>query len=283
VCSLALGVSGLSTARAQGGPDLTAGVSKAFAGKEIRLILANHPWQQAIQPLIPQFEQASGMSLRLENYFEDQLSQKLQIGLTSGQSQADAFMFRPLQEGRLFAKNGWVQDMAKYSSDAKDWKWEDFTEASRGTLTVDKFVYGIPIVTEREMIYYRKDLFEKAGLKAPATLDDLKAAAAKLTDANAGVFGIVMRGQRSPSVTQFSSFLYSFGGTWIKDGKSALDSPEALNAYKFYGGLLKDYGPQGTLNMSQPQALAIFSRARGHDRCRRVLRTGDRPQGFDRG
>ncbi len=259
ISTMVLATGGL--ANAQGGT-LTPGVSNKFAGKELRLIMANHPWANAIQAMIPEFEKASGMSLRLESYFEDQLSQKLQIGLTSGTSQADAFMFRPLQEGKLFAKNGWLGDVSTFAQNEKDWNWSDFQEAARNTVTFDKVVYGIPIVTEREMVYYRKDLFDKAGLKPPATLDELRADAAKLTDPTNGIFGIVMRGQRSPAVTQFSSFLYSFGGTWTKDGKSALDSPEALAAYKFYGDLLKSYGPPGTLNMSWPQALAIFQQGK---------------------
>ncbi len=263
LCSLILVSGGFGTAQAQGDSGLTKGVSDKYKGTEVRVIFANHPWAVAIQPLIPEFEKASGINLRLESYFEDQLSQKLQIGLTSGTSQADAFMFRPLQEGRLFAKNGWVGDLASYASGEKDWNWADFQDAARNTVTADKVVFGIPIVTERQMVYYRKDLFDKAGLKAPATLDDLKAAAEKLTDKTNGVSGIVMRGQRAPLVTQLSSFLYSFGGTWMtKDGKSALDSPEALKAFKFYSDLLREYGPQGTLNMSWPQALAIFQQGK---------------------
>ena len=232
------------------------------AGKQIRIIMANHPWQASIQKLIPQFEQASGIKVNVESYFEDQLSQKLQIGLTSGSSSADAFMFRPLQEGKLFANNGWLDDMTSTVQGAKDWNWNDFQDAAKGTVTFDNKVYGIPIVTEREIVYYRKDLFEQAGLKAPATLDDLTAAAKKLTDPSKGQYGIVMRGQRSPAVTQFSSFLYSEGGDFIKNGKSAINTPEAIAAYKLYGDLLKNYGPQGTLNMSWPQAVAIFQQGK---------------------
>jgi len=224
--------------------------------------MANHPWQASIQKLIPQFEQASGIKVTVESYFEDQLSQKLQIGLTSGASGADAFMFRPLQEGKLFANNGWLGDMTSSVQGAKDWNWNDFQEAAKGTVTFDNKVYGIPIVTEREIVYYRKDLFEQAGLKPPATLDDLTAAAKKLTDTSKGQYGIVMRGQRSPAVTQFSSFLYSEGGDWTKDGKSAINTPQAIAAYKLYGDLLKNYGPQGTLNMSWPQAVAIFQQGK---------------------
>src|SRR5260370_33526440 len=151
-------------------------------------------------------------------------------------------MLRPLQEARQFAENHWLADLLALSQDDKDWNWSDFQEAARDTVTFDRAVYGVPVVTEREMVYYRKDLFDKAGLKPPATLEELKVAAAKLSDPANGVAGIAMRGHRAPSWTQFSSFLYSFRGEWIRDGKSALDSPEALTAYKIYGGLLKSYG-----------------------------------------
>ncbi len=260
VASLIAPFAGAHNAYAQG--DLYAGVSNKYAGTELRLIVANHPWSVAIQKLIPDFEKASGMSLRIENYFEDQLSQKLQIGFTSGTTSVDVVMFRPLQEGKLFAKNGWLADVsAQVQSDDK-WSWQDFQEGPRGTVTLDKTVFGVPLVTEREMIYYRKDLFDQKNIKVPTTMDELMAAAKALNDPANGFYGIVMRGQRSPAVTQFSSFLYSFGGTWIKDGKSAVNTPEAIAAYKFYGDLLRNYGPQGTLNMSWPQAVAIFQQGK---------------------
>ncbi len=242
---------------------LTAGVSNKFAGTELRLIFANHPWNNTIQRLIPAFEQASGMFLRIESYFEDQLSQKLQVGLTSGTSTADAFMFRPLQEGRLFAKNGWLFDVKDFAAADADWNWNDFQEAARGTVTFEDMVFGVPIVTERQVLYYRKDLFAAKGLSAPTTLEELEAAAAALNDPANGIAGIVMRGQRAAAVTQFSSFLYSFGGDWVKeDGSSALDTPEARAAYEYYGRLLREYGPQGTTNMSWPQAVAVLQQGK---------------------
>jgi multiple sugar transport system substrate-binding protein len=250
---------GFSLIQAQEDNPLVVGVSDEFAGTEVRLIFANHPWNNAIQRLLPQFEEASGITLRVESYFEDQLSQRLQIGLTSGTSQADAFMFRPLQEGRLFASNGWVLDLNTFVGDEAEWNWEDFQQAARDTVTSDSFVYGVPIVTEREMLYYRKDIFEENGLEPPATLEELEQIAAQLNNPDDEFYGVVIRGRRSPAVTQFSSFLYSFGGNWLTDaGESALDTPEALEAYSYYGNLLRNYAPPGTVNMSWPEALAIF-------------------------
>ncbi|MBL8163810.1 MAG: sugar ABC transporter substrate-binding protein [Anaerolineae bacterium] len=254
---------GLVSVQAQEENPLAVGVSDEYAGTELRLIFANHPWNNSIQRLLPQFEAVSGITLRVESYFEDQLSQRLQVGLTSGNTQADAFMFRPLQEGRLFADNGWLGDITSFATGDLEWNWADFQAAAANTVTFDEAVFGVPVVTEREMLYYRKDIFEENGLQPPATLEELQAIAAQLTNTSEEFYGVVIRGRRSPAVTQFSSFLYSFGGTWQnEDGTSALDSPEALAAYQYYGDLLRNYGPPGITNMSWPEALAVFQQGK---------------------
>ncbi|MBN2469545.1 MAG: sugar ABC transporter substrate-binding protein [Anaerolineae bacterium] len=247
----------LPTANAQG-PDFE--ISNEYAGTEIRVIFANHPWASALQQVLPEFEAASGITVRLESYFEDQLSQKLQIGLTSGSSQADVFMFRPLQEGLLFEQNGWVADLTEFAMNDEGWDYADFQAGPLGTVISGEVLFGVPIVTERQALYYRADLFEEAGIEVPQTLEELEAAAAALTDRDNNMYGIALRGQRSAAVTQFSSFLYSFGGEWIdEDGNSAINSPEAFEAYDYYGRLLREYGPPGGINMHWPQAIAVFA------------------------
>ncbi|MBS4208238.1 sugar ABC transporter substrate-binding protein [Bacillus sp. FJAT-50079] len=228
---------------------------------ELRIIGANHPWTEAIEPLIPQFEEQTGIKVKLEKYFEDQLTQKLTTEFTAGSSSIDVFMIRPLQEGKLFHLNGWVADISNYSND-QGWDISDFTESSVNSLRADDELFGIPIVTEREILYYRKDLFEENNIKVPTTFDELKEAAEKLNDPSNDFYGIVSRGQSAAAVTQFSSYLYGFGGDFIVDGKATIDTPEAIDAFNFYGGLLKDYGPPGVLNMSWPQAAGLFGQGK---------------------
>jgi multiple sugar transport system substrate-binding protein len=235
---------------------------KPFAGKTLNLVVANHPWADSIKQLIPEFESETGMKVNVTSYFEDQLSQKLSVSLTAGSSTPDVFMYRPLQEGKLFFKNGWLQPLNDYVTKDANWNWNDFTDSARGTVTFDGKITGIPIITEQEIMYYRKDLLEKAGLQPPKTIDELVADVAKLNDPSHGVYGFVARGQRSAAVTQESSFLYSFGGDWAKDGKATVNSPEAVKAFTTYGDLLKKYGPPGVLNMSWPQAAAIFAQGK---------------------
>lgn len=76
-----------------------------------------------------------------------------------------------------------------------------------------------------------------------------------------GTPGFVARTGKSAAVTQFSSFLYSFGGDFMtEDGKASVNTPEAKKAYAFYGGLLRENGPKNiSTDMSWPEAMAIFT------------------------
>ncbi|MBK8796414.1 MAG: sugar ABC transporter substrate-binding protein [Anaerolineales bacterium] len=230
-----------------------------YAGTTLRLVGANHPWQVAITPLLADFEAATGIKVNFEAYGEDQLNQKLTTEFTAGGSDIDVFMQRPLQEARVMQMNGWYEDLANCVSDP-DYDFADFADGAVGTEMVDGVLTGVPIVTEAEVLYYRKDLLEAAGIAVPTTLDELKAAAEALTDKDNAMYGFVARGQRSPLVTQFSSFLYSSGGDWFDaDRQATINTPEALAAIDLYGTLLREYGPPGVLNMSWPQAVAIFA------------------------
>ena len=265
-------VSVIATACSSGATAPSASGSTAnatpYAGTTIRVLGANHPWADALKPLLPDFEAKTGIKVTLEQLGEDQLTQKLTTEFTAGSSDIDAFMQRPLQEAKLHQQNGYYTDLNPYLKDSKktpaEYDSADISKAALGTETVGDVLTGIPIVVEAEVLYYRKDLLQAAGLSVPKTLDELKSAAAKLTDKSKEQYGFVARGQRSPSVTQFSSFLYSFGGDWfdLKTKKATIDTPEFIQAVTFYGQLLRDSGPPGVLNMSFPQAAAIVSQGK---------------------
>ena len=80
------------------------------------------------------------------------------------------------------------------------------------------------------MLYYRKDLFQKAGLKVPTNFAELEAAAKKL---NAdGVAGIASRGKGAAAVTQLSSYVYNYGGLYLDKGVAVFDSKPAVDAIR---------------------------------------------------
>jgi multiple sugar transport system substrate-binding protein len=257
-------VAGCGTTKSDGAGSSPAAATaaKPFEGKSITLVTANHPWGEAIKPLLPEFEAATGMKVNVQSFFEDQLTQKLTVQFTSGSATPDVFMYRPLQEGKLFYKNGWVAPLDDFTKKDTKYGFDDFSKPAIGTVTVDGKLAGIPIITEQEILYYRKDLLQKANIAVPKTLDELQAAVKKLHDPKNEMYGFVARGQRSPLVTQVSSFLYSEGADFSKDDKATINTPEAVKAFTTYGNLLKDFGPPGVLNMSWPQAFGIFAQGK---------------------
>ena len=233
----------------------------AEGSKTLRVTLANHVWTDIIKSKLSEFEKETGLTVELSQYGEDQLSDQYNVKLNAGTNEIDVMMYRPLQEGKLFAKNGYLADLSNDVTANNDWDWADFQSGPVGATTYNDQVVGVPIITEQEVLYYRKDLLEKAGLEVPKTMDELEAAAKAIKEQNPGIAGFVSRTGRSAAVTQFSSFLYSFGGDFIdENGESGIASADAKKAYAFYGGLLRNYGPENvSTDMSWPEAMAIFT------------------------
>jgi multiple sugar transport system substrate-binding protein len=228
---------------------LALALSAGAQAKEIRVLLANHPYGDMLKAAIPEFEQASGIKINLEQYAEGTLSTKLATEFATGGSTVDVFMTRPLQEAKMFYKNGWYLPLTTYD-------FADFPKTALSVVTFGTKTYVVPIVTEWEVLYYRKDLLQKAGLAVPKTFVELEAAAKKLTTAD--VFGFASRGRGNPGVTQMSSYVYNYGGAYLDKGKAVFDSKAALDAIRFYGKMLGNYGPTGITGMSWDGIMPVF-------------------------
>ncbi len=43
--------------------------AKPFEGKNLTIVTANHPWSEAIKPLLPEFEASTGMKVTVQSFF----------------------------------------------------------------------------------------------------------------------------------------------------------------------------------------------------------------------
>ena len=133
--------------------------------------------------------------------------------------------------------------------------------------TRDGKLIALPIYTDAGLMYYRKDLLEKYGVKPPETWDDLTAAAKKVIDGeraagNAGLQGFVFQGKAYEGLTcDALEWVASFGGGTIVDpsGKVTINNPQAIKALDMAAGWLKSgVAPQGVLNYSEEEARGVF-------------------------
>jgi multiple sugar transport system substrate-binding protein len=216
---------------------------------EIRVLLANHPYGDLLKSAIPEFEQATGIKVNVESLQEGQLTTKLTTEFATKSSSVDVFMTRPLQEGKMFYKNGWYESLTGFD-------FSDYPKNVMSVVTFGQRSYIVPLVTEWQVLYYRKDVLKDAGLKVPANFTELEAAAKKVNSEN--LAGFASRGKGAAAVTQLSSYVYNFGGLYLDKGVAVFNSKPAIDAIRFYGKLLGNYGPKGVTSMSWENIMPLF-------------------------
>jgi hypothetical protein len=103
-----------------------------------------------------------------------------------------------------YAENGYTVDLTEWMKrDAAELKLDDIYPTLLNALGHygDKQV-AFPFAGYANVLAYRKDLYDAAGLKAPATMEEMTAAAFKLTDPAKKIYGFVANGQKGPAVAQ---------------------------------------------------------------------------------
>ncbi|WP_438317551.1 ABC transporter substrate-binding protein [Candidatus Caldatribacterium sp. SIUC1] len=83
-----------------------------------------------------------------------------------------------------FVRAGWVLSLDDYIKQSKELSLDDFIPAVTQLMQLQGSLYGLPWCFATEIMYYNKDLFDKAGVAYPGmdwTWEDFENAAKKLT------------------------------------------------------------------------------------------------------
>ncbi|MHA0855612.1 ABC transporter substrate-binding protein [Paenibacillus sp. CMAA1364] len=126
--------------------------------------------------------------------------------------------------------------------------------------TVDGNNYSIPLYSHAQVMWYRKDLLEKAGLEVPTTWDELFEAAKKINHPE-DVYGLsVPMGLGDLLATRFLNFyVRSAGETLItEDGKANLTSKAAIDGINYWVKMYKEVSPTGSLNFKTLDQSTLF-------------------------
>ncbi|MGW3250612.1 ABC transporter substrate-binding protein [Streptomyces fungicidicus] len=128
---------------------------------------------------------------------------------------------------------------------------KDMIESLRAAGGGDDKLYSIPTSANNGVLYYRTDLFEKAGLEEPTTWDRFFEASEKLTDKGKNEFGYSIRGGAG-SIAQALDAMYGQSGItsfWDSTGKkTTVNDPKNVEALKKYAALFKKVTPAADLN-----------------------------------
>ncbi len=235
-------------------------------GEEIKVLVTPAHYFTKFRAVSPQFTELTGIKVDFEIIPPRENREKavLDLGAKTGNyvtHTADP-MFLPLYEA-----NQWIDPLDDYINDPKltDKSWfnvEDIIPLWRAADSVKGKLYGMPVEGEATIHIYRKDVYEKLGIKPPETLEEFKEAAKKANKFDGKIAGAALRGFRGAgqNVYIWPSLFLGFGGKWFDDkGKPQVNSEAGVKALEYYCDLLQNYGPPGVENMNWPEIMEAFA------------------------
>src|SRR4029077_12486341 len=240
---------------------------KKYAGTTLEVILAKGPRGDNLQKNIKEFTDLTGIKVESEQIPEQQQRQKAVIEFTSGKPSFDVVHLSYHVQKRQFEKAGWLADLTPFMKDptltAPDLVENDFSAAGLSYAKNDKGqMLSLPWSVDYFILYYNKEIFAKAGVQPPKTLDEMNALAEKLTDTKAGIFGYVGRGLKNANMTLWTNYFLNYGGEFLdKSGNILTDGPEAIAATKSYVRSNKS-SPPGVAGFNWMESLAAFAQGR---------------------
>lgn len=249
------------------------------AGDQVSLILVRHPFTESMLPLIPEFEEATGIRVIYEILSEEEFRDKLLIDLSTGSGTYDLFMTGPVTTWQ-YLYSGWVEPLDDYLDDpsltSADYDLDDFIpsliassrwDGNPGSPIGTGPLWAIPLQEEAYNMVYRTDLLEGAGVSVPQTWDELYEAAVKLTGEVDGqmMYGVGARGHRSwPTVhTAYGTVFFSYGGQDLDENfQCIINSPEGVAATELWAKTLREAGPDGITSYTWYEAKEGFAAGR---------------------
>lgn len=235
---------------------------------ELTVAMAANPQMQVAESLIEHFyEDHPDIHVNFQILPENQLRPTVLRDVATRSGQFDVVMIGAY-EVPLWAEKGWTVNLSdSYIANDPDWHVEDINKPILDIVSWDGNVYAAPFYGSSSFTFYRKDLFEKAGIEMPEhpTWKQIAEFAGKLDDDAAGVSGICLRGIPGwgQSLAPLTTVINTFGGRWFDENwEPQLTAPKTKEAITFYVNLLREAGQADASSSGWQECLQLMTQGR---------------------
>jgi sorbitol/mannitol transport system substrate-binding protein len=211
-------------------------------------------------------KQHPGITVKFATYTEGDLRAAIEKDVSTHSNSFNVIMIGPY-ETPLFAKNGWLTNLSSQFI-AKDSSYDasDLLPPIAKSLSYKGNLYAVPFYGESSMVFYRKDMFAKAGLTMPLhpTWAQIQTFAARLNQPGK-TSGICLRGLAGwgDNMAALDTVVNTYGGQWFNmQWQPQLTSPAFTQATNFYVNLVRKYGEPGAANDSFNQLLTLYGQGK---------------------
>lgn len=244
-----------------------------FSGAQVRLILNKHPYTESLLPLLPEFQELTGISVPEPLILpEAEFFQKLLLDLSTGAGEFDAFMTGPYVHW-AYDSAGWTEPLEPFLADpnltSPDYDEADIFEtlmaANRWDLSLGGGIgegsqWAIPVMVETYVQAYRKDIYDELGIEPATTIDQWRQN--NMAANSAEVKGIIVRGERGGGMTGtgFISTFRGYGGVVLDENLVCqINSPEGVFVAEEYCASVREAGPEGWANVTWYEGQESFA------------------------
>ena len=214
---------------------------------------------EATQKIVDAFSEESGVETELVAVAEDQFNQLLTSNAAAGEL-PDVVGGIPLGQARIMSANELLNTDA--IAEVIETLGEDTFSPKALELTREGDTpISVPSESWTQLLVYRKDLFEEAGLEPPDSYDAMLAAAEELNGSGmAGFIGANIAGDPFTEQT-FEHIALGNNCQLVDDGgEVTFDSAECVEALDFYGQL-QGFSPSGEQDVDTTRAQYFAGKA----------------------
>jgi len=220
-------------------------VSVAFTKTTLVVATEDRPLQRVISNLTPEFEKMTDIIIQYVYYPSAELRSKMRLDASLGTGEFQVMYITEASINEM-GSNGWLVPIKEFYPEKYD--FNDFLPSIVNILSDNGIDYGAPLQAETTWLMYRKDLFEKDGIKVPVTLDEYIKVCQHFYQPP-DMFGGVVRGDRGHgyNVWRWNQFFAVCGGKYMEDGKWVFDKyiDAAVKATEYYIEVIKTSPPGG--------------------------------------
>lgn len=239
----------------------------AQAKKTINVLTVGDPWDLALQTVVKQFTDKTGIEVKIESLGYVALQARLVNAFLTKTADADVIAVDQMWISQ-YADNGWIRSLDDFIKADSDTNLDDFLpEVLYSLNTWRNHIWTLPVGAYAQGIMYRTDVFESAGV------DPLPASTAEAADwtwdkyfsileqlngkeiNGTKFFGTTVIGaQPVPVVHMYTQLAASYGTRWFKkfpeapwDFTPTMNGAENLAALKDWKRLY-DWSPPESIN-----------------------------------
>ncbi|WP_053204834.1 ABC transporter substrate-binding protein [Jiangella muralis] len=243
-----------------GGGDDSSGGSQAADSITVWVVEDIADRVTAIEAITDAFSQSSGVDVELVSVAENDFDQLVTSSAAAGDL-PDVIGATSLAGVQSMAVNE-LLDTETPASIVDDLGEDTFAQAALELTRDGDVQLAVPSDGWPQLMVYRKDLFDAAGLEPPTTFDAITTAAEMLDgDAVAGIAAPTIPGDAFTQQS-FEYFALGNGCELVDDeGTVTLDSPECAETFDFYANLVRDYSVAGNQDVDTTRATYFAGQA----------------------